>query len=100
MRTIRFRFEAREEFIESCRFYEERDPQLRLRFEAAIDAKLSSILENHELYPVVDGEVREATIERFPFTIYFRVTDTAIRVMSLFHQSRDPSVWQSRVPDA
>lgn len=99
MRTIRFRPEAREEFIESCRFNEERDPQLRVRFEAAIDAKLRSIVENHELYPIVDGELREATIARFPFTIYSRVTDTAIRVMSVFHQSRDSSVWQSRVLD-
>lgn len=100
MRSVRFRPEARAEFLDTCEFYESRDPDLKARFEAAVEAKLKSIIENHELYAVVEGEVREAILEQFPFTIYFRVTDEAIRVMAVFHHSRDPAVWQSRIEDA
>jgi plasmid stabilization system protein ParE len=96
MRTISFRPEAQDEFIDSRRFYEERNPAVRSRFERAIEAKLQSIVENPDLYPIVEGDMREATLARFPYTTCFRVTDDEVRVMSVFHHSRDPATWQSR----
>jgi toxin ParE1/3/4 len=96
MRTISFRPEARDEFIDSCRFYEERNPAVRLLFESAVEAKLQSIVENPHLYPIVEGDMREATLTRFPYAIYFRSTDDEVRILSVFHHSRDPSVWKSR----
>lgn len=99
MRDIVFRPEALQEYVESCEFYDSRDPEIRARFQAQVEQKLQSLVENHELYPIVEGEAREATLESFPFTLYFRVTDQAVRVLSVFHHRRNPSVWQSRVED-
>lgn len=96
MRTISFRPEAQDEFVDSCRFCEKRNPAVRFRFESAVEAKLQSIVENPDLYPIVEGDMREATLTRFAYTIFFRVTDDEVRVISVVHHSRDPAAWQSR----
>lgn len=100
MRRVVFRPQALLEYAESCDYYGAHDPEVRARFEARIERKLQSVVRNHELYPVVLDDVREATVDGFPFTIYFRVTDRAIRVLSVFHHSRDPAVCQLRAEDS
>ena len=100
MRDIVFRPEAAQEYDESCEFYGSRDREVCARFQALVEQKLQSLVKNHELYPIVQRDIREATLRSFPFTIYVRVTDQAIRVLSVFHHRRDPSVWQSRAEDS
>jgi plasmid stabilization system protein ParE len=42
-------------------------------------------------------DIREAIVRRFPYCVYFRVRHGRLIVLSVFHTSRDPSTWQSRV---
>ena len=97
---IRFRPTARNEFLEAVQWYEDKKTGVGERFTTDVHAKLDSIRRQPDLYPVVFGEVREATLLRFPHAIYFIVDPDEIVVVAVFHTSRDPSVWQSRVEES
>jgi toxin ParE1/3/4 len=49
------------------------------------------------MYPEVLEDVREAPVVGYPYCIYYREEPGQLFVLSVFHTSRDPAVWQRRV---
>ena len=43
-----------------------------------------------------EADIREGALTRFPYVVYYRVLADRIRVLAVYHTSRDPSGWQSR----
>jgi toxin ParE1/3/4 len=52
---------------------------------------------NPNQYPVVHRNVRRALVRRFPYGVFYVVEGQRIVVLAVFHGSRDPSQWKSRV---
>jgi toxin ParE1/3/4 len=50
-----------------------------------------------KLHAVVLGEVRKAVVRRFPYCIYYREEEAGVRVLAVFHTSRDPAEWERRI---
>jgi plasmid stabilization system protein ParE len=100
MLEIRFLREAQQDLEHARAWYEDCQSGLGDRFADVIRAKLQSIRENPELYAIVDGDVRAASVRRLPYAIYYTAGETTIDVWAVFHFSRDPAVWQSRREDA
>jgi len=48
------------------------------------------------LHREVFGDIRRAVVRGFPYCVYYREEPALIRVISVFHTSRDPKIWQSR----
>jgi toxin ParE1/3/4 len=88
--------QAQEELDASFDHYEQEKPGLGVEFLIAIRTMLENIATNPLLYAAVHRNVRETIVPRFPFCIYFIVKPSRIRVVSIFHTSRDPQVWQGR----
>ncbi len=42
-------------------------------------------------------DVRKAVVVDYPYCVYYREVAGTIVVLSVFHTSRDPAIWQSRV---
>jgi plasmid stabilization system protein ParE len=93
---LHFRRVARAEYVRAIGWYEEQKPGLGARFEAHVEAVLDIISRQPNRYALVEGEVREASVRRFPYSVFYRVESARIVVIAVFHQSRDPSEWQSR----
>ena len=91
-----FRPVAEAEFDSAAAWYEAQRPGLGDDFVAAIQQVLDTITNHPERYPVADGDVREAPVARFPYCVYYRVKPNRVVVISVFHTSRDPSIWQTR----
>jgi len=96
MLEIRFLREAQQELEEARVWYENSHPGLGSQSAEVIRTKLESVRENPELYAIVDGDLRVASIKRFPYAIYFTAGTDTIDVWAVFHHSRDPAVWQAR----
>jgi toxin ParE1/3/4 len=47
-------------------------------------------------FPVIDGEVRRAVVDRFPYGVFFVELDDEISVIGIMHLHRDPQEWRSR----
>jgi len=91
-----FRSAAEIELKEAFLWYEEREPGLGTEFMRSVDGCVQLILRHPEIYPVVHKNVRQAVLRRFPYSIFYLVTDQAIIVISIFHASRNPLIWKRR----
>lgn len=57
------------------------------------------MLETHPtIFAEVVPEVRALLVNRFPYVAYFMAIEATIHVIGVIHASRDPMIWQSRVP--
>jgi toxin ParE1/3/4 len=88
--------EARDEFDQGYDYYEGRRAGLGESFADAVQVALNRIGVMPQLHRAVFGDVRRAVVRGFPYGIYYRDEAIRVRVLSVFHTSRDPGVWQSR----
>jgi toxin ParE1/3/4 len=89
--------EARTEFDDGYDFYESRQSGLGERFATAIQVVLTRIGNNPRMHGVVTENVRRGVVRGFPFCIYYREELSCIRVLAVFHSSRDPAIWKKRI---
>lgn len=94
--TLSFHLLAREEVSDAYQYYEAQKAELGNTFLAALDDALNLILENPKLHPIDFENIRKALLKKFPFTIYYEAIEDRIFIYSVFHQSRNPSIWQYR----
>jgi toxin ParE1/3/4 len=94
---IRFLPEARDEYDAAADFYEQQQAGLGVDFIARVREVLQRIAANPKLHAAVYQDVRKAVVRRFPYIVLYREDAGEVIVISVFHTSRDPSVWQSRI---
>lgn len=87
---------ARREFDEAFDWYERMEPGLGVEFENAVRAVMDRIAHNPEMHALVHKDIRKFVMKRFPYSVYYRVENEHIVVLSVFHAKRDPRIWQSR----
>ena len=92
-----FHPEAELELIESAVYYEKQVPGLGERFEFEIRYATDLLLDQPEIGPLVDPNLRKFILTRFPFTLYYSVTADVLRIEAVAHQSRRSGYWKSRV---
>lgn len=92
-----FRRAAIAEFDEAADWYEGRKNGLGEEFTAAVRRVLARIAADPDLYPEVYEDVRGALITGYPYCVYYREEPGQVLVLSVFHTSRDPSIWQQRL---
>jgi plasmid stabilization system protein ParE len=83
--------EARQELEDAAKWYEQRSKGLGVKF---VDAFLSVVeyLETHPLvYSKIEGDYRQVNMKVFPFIIVYKVVEAEVRVIAVFHASRDPA---------
>jgi plasmid stabilization system protein ParE len=88
--------EARAEFDEAYDWHESQQPGRGEAFAEQVQQVLDRIAAMPRLHAAVFGDVRKAVVQRFPYCVYYREEASCVRVLSVFHTSRDPSIWQSR----
>ena len=91
-----FRPVADAEFIESAAWYEDQREGLGLKFIDHVQHALDNIAENPLRFPVVFNDIREGLLSEFPYAIYYRIKSNHVVILSVFHCSRNPAIWQSR----
>jgi toxin ParE1/3/4 len=78
-------------------WYEQQRDGLGGEFETAVRQALDLVENMPELGPIVQQDVRRVLISRFPYAVYYRVTDAAIEIRACLHQRRSPRVWRRRL---
>lgn len=89
--------DVREEFRKSIIYYKDNaPPQIAAEFLDAVDAAIEFLRDHPLSAPLVFKDVRRKVIPKFPFTVYYYVRDTRLRVIAIAHQSRRPYYWIGR----
>ena len=89
--------EARSEFDDAYDFYESRKAGLGELFADAVQVVFERIGKMPRMHRAVVGDVRRAVVTGFPYCLYYREEPGRVRVLSVFHTSRDPAVWRKRI---
>lgn len=86
---------VRDEIDDAHDWYEQRRPRLGSDFLDEVQRVLAEIVTNPARYGLADADIREGPLTRFPYAVYYRVLADRIRVLAVYHTSRDPAGWQS-----
>lgn len=78
-------------------WYEERRSGLGEEFLGCVDACIQAICRMPELYAKVYEEYRRSLLRRFPYAIFYEYAGGKVTVYCIFHTSRDPKKWRSRL---
>lgn len=98
MTSVFFRPEAEQDLSEAYAWYEDRRPGLGLAFLLSVEATLASM----SRWPragrlVYRRRIRRRLIRRFPYLICYLMEEQGIVVLAVYHASRDPRGWKSRL---
>jgi toxin ParE1/3/4 len=99
-RRVIFTPDARSEFDDARDDYEAARPGVGKAFQAAVRDAVRRI----QRAPLTPGivrlpDVRRVLVRGFPYILLYRLTANGIRIISVFHTSRDPAIWQQRADD-
>lgn len=89
--------EAIEETTEAYTWYEEKQVGLGERFLTELEEMFYHIQANPLAFKQNYRKVRIAILSTFPFMVIFTIKEEDIVVHSVFHTSRNPTVWKKRV---
>lgn len=98
-RRIVVRAQAEEEIASAALWYEERERGLGLDCLSEIRRAIQRAAENPGLVPLLRmrPEVRRILVRRFPYRVFFIVTEDAIVVFAVLHCARHDRRWRTRI---
>lgn len=88
--------EARADLLDAFQWYQEQRTGLGLDFKLCVDDALSKLSKQPSYYRKIHHDVRRVVIKRFPFGIFYIVTNNKVIILAVLHARRDPTKWKSR----
>jgi plasmid stabilization system protein ParE len=79
---------------EAYHWYEKQRTALGDEFLLCVEATLRAIENNPMLFQVRYKNIRCALIPRFPYGLFYFIEGNKIVILSVFHLSRNPKLWQ------
>jgi plasmid stabilization system protein ParE len=93
MYNIKYSKKFSRSLLEILHYYYSISPELVNVFEIEIRGS-EDILKTFPLYYSLRyGDIRRFNLNKFPFCIFYKVSNKNIRVIDIVHQSRDPKFW-------
>ena len=78
-------------------WYKERSNSAANAFIGEIDLAIERISQNPEMWPPYIRGTRRFVMQRFPFSIVYRLVSDAIQILAFAHAKRKPGYWRKRV---
>lgn len=91
---IIIRKKAEEQLADAFAWYEEKRIGLGENFLFSINVALFAIEKNPNLFQKRHKNIRCALTQKFPFGIFYFVTENRIIIISIFHLSKNPKFWK------
>ena len=88
---------AEQDIAQAFAWYERREPGLGDELLACIEDCYLAIRRTPEAFRAVRRDYRRALVQRFPYSVFYKFDGETIVVHALFHNSRDPRKWSSRL---
>jgi len=95
-RKLEYLEEAVLEAEAAARWYAKRSVTAAAAFSSEIDAAESAILRLPEAWPPFDHGTRRHLLQRFPFSVVYRVEARRVLIVAVAQARRRPGYWKSR----
>lgn len=88
---------AIQDIQQAINYYDEQQPGLGVRFEAALNKHLTTLQKN-PFYRVRYDNVRCLPLRKFPYMVHFTVDESQkiVAIRAVFHTSLSPKNWKER----
>lgn len=93
---VRYRPEAVTDIEAAYDWYEAERAGLGLEFRGALVDAEHFLTETPETFPVVYRALRRILLHRFPYSVYFALTQADVEIWGCIHQARHPKTWRAR----
>lgn len=97
MYTLEISEAAEKDILNSTDFYEDKQRNLGKRFFNVTLTSFELILQTPYAYTKINNNLHKYIITKFPFIILYRITDTFIYIIAVFHTSRNPEIIKNRL---
>ncbi len=88
--------EAEQDIEEAFGWYEDRISGLGQEFLRSIDAAFAQLSRSPGTYPAIYRNIRRVLIRRFPFGVFYFISEEKIIVLAVLHARRDPRLWEKQ----
>jgi plasmid stabilization system protein ParE len=96
--NYRFLTPALREISDAAEYYDGQVPGLAADFVDELDATIGLILRFPMAWGQLSGEFRHCNVRRFPYSIVYTLEgEDSVLIVSVFHQSREPSSWRGNL---
>lgn len=95
-RSLRYHPLFDSDVLDAAEWYDGRQPNLGSDFLARVRKAVNRLIADPERRTSVDFGVRYWPVERFPYVVFYDVTESEVLVLGVMHTSRDPKKWLSR----
>lgn len=82
--------EAKIDLNDAALWYELRSTGLGDKFLSAFLNVIDYLEVHAHTYAVIEDDFRQAIMKRYPFVVVYRVIDSEVRIIAVFHTSRNP----------
>ena len=90
--------EAERDAQEAYDWYEKRRFGLGEEFLGCVDICIEQICRSPQSYAKVHEDYRRVKVRRFPYLIFYELTNDKVTVFCIIHSAREPSKWRERLP--
>ncbi len=95
-RGLRIAPAAARDIVGAYDWYEEQQPGLGEQFRAELHVAFGLVQQFGEAGPAVHRDLRRLLVRRFPYALYYRLTDTDVVIRGCFHLRSSPHRWLRR----
>jgi toxin ParE1/3/4 len=81
----------------AAQWYRERNRSAAQAFLAELDLAIKKIGENPEIWPPYVAGTRHFVLQRFPFSVIYRLVPNRVEVVAIAHGRRKPGYWKERI---
>jgi toxin ParE1/3/4 len=93
---VSYHRQAEAEVVAAAQYYAARQSGLGAEFLDEVDACVDSIRPDPARFPVFQADVHFAMLNRFPYSVFFRIGDDSIRILTVRHHHRHPDYGLAR----
>lgn len=86
------------EFFQAVQFYEDRQPQVGVRFRDRVREIVDLLNDRSDLGWQHRAGTRLQRVTNFPYGVIFLVREDRIQIVAVAHSSRRPDYWLDRLP--
>ena len=94
--SVRYHPDFDSDVIAAAEWYDERQALLGSDFIARVEKAVTQLIANPERRSSVDFGVRYWPVERFPFVVFYDLTETEVLVVGVMHTSQESEKWLAR----
>jgi len=87
---------AKQELAQSYEWYKTRSTKAADAFRREVLAAFDLIAQNPTSWARWDDTVRRYVLKQYPYTIYFEIHSTELRMLAVGHHRRRPGFWTSQ----